>query len=202
MLHLRVSWSLSALNSRLCFWVIHLPASRLQCWAVKANALPGRACGGDEWRLYIVGPEQCVQSQWESVTCVQLVAGVLCWEDVWVWFLWRVYVHPTQSIQERTSLFLSKFGWRQQVAHFLLQERRHLLLYPISPSSSWLQIISVFATLHGQARSEPESLNSRVLWELVFLDGSLVSYCSWFLSKCKPRRWSLPIINSKAGTKS
>lgn len=70
------------------------------------------------------------------------------------------------------------------------------------PVLSWLQIISVFATLHDQAKSEPESLNSRVLWELGFLDGSLVSYCSWSLSKCKPRRWSLPIINSKAGTKS
>lgn len=74
-----------------------------------------------------------VGSEWESVPCAQLMAGVLGWEFVWVWFVPRVCVHPTHDIQERTPIVLPKFGRRQQVAPFLLQERWHLSSYSISP---------------------------------------------------------------------
>lgn len=123
MLYLRVSRSNSALNSRLCFWVILLPASPLQCWAVKRSPL-------HEGSFSLWGSVEVLHAGlWASPLCPGwgAVLGI-----VQVCFVWHVCVHPTQNIQEWAP-FLSKLAGRQQVSPFLLQERWYLSFYPISP---------------------------------------------------------------------
>lgn len=96
----------------------------------------------------------------EPVPCA--LAGVLCWElsrfglcDMSVCTQHRTFkngLHFFQNLLEGSRFPLS-FCRKDGIYH-------SIQYHPFFPR---LQFISVFATLHDQARSDPKSLNSRVL---------------------------------------